>query len=62
MQSGAVELKDSISFNANLFSQVLNANKECSKATLQISDKGLAFIEFSIDDFNVKYWFVSQQV
>ena len=62
VQSGAVELKDSISFNANLFSQVLNANKECSKATLQISDKGLAFIEFSIDDFNVKYWFVSQQV
>jgi len=61
-QSGAVELKDSIAFNANLFSQVLSANKECSKATLQISDKGLAFIEFNVDDFNVKYWFVSQQV
>jgi len=61
-QSGAVELKDSIAFNANLFSQVLSANKECSKATLHISDKGLAFIEFNVDDFNVKYWFVSQQV
>ena len=45
----------------NPFSQVLSANKECSKAQLQISDKGLAFIEFNVDDFNVKYWFVSQQ-
>ncbi len=61
VQSGAVGIKDSIAFNANLFSQVLSANKECSKAQLQISDKGLAFIEFNIDDFNVKYWFVSQQ-
>ena len=60
-QSGAVELTNSISFNANLFSQVLSANKECSKAELQISDKGLAFIEFNVDDFNVKYWLVSQQ-
>ena len=49
-------------FNANLFKEVLNANKECSKATLQISDKGLAHIEFNVDDFNVKYWLVSQQV
>ena len=61
-QSGAVNLTDSIVFNANLFKEVLNANKECSKAVLQISDKGLAHIEFSIDDFNVKYYLVSQQV
>ena len=61
-QSGAVKLSNSIAFNANLFSQVLSANKECSKATLQISDKGLAFIEFKIDDFVAKYWLVSQQV
>jgi len=60
-QSGAVDLTDSISFNANLFSQVLSANKECSKAELQISGNGLAFIEFNVDDFNVKYWLVSQQ-
>tara|TARA_B100001996_G_scaffold357032_1_gene320716 strand:- start:374 stop:1093 length:720 start_codon:yes stop_codon:yes gene_type:complete len=61
-QSGAVQLSDSIAFNANLFSQVLSANKECSKATLQIADKGLAFIEFKVDDFVAKYWLVSQQV
>ena len=62
VQSGAVNMTDSIVFNANLFKELLNANKECSKATLQISDKGLAYIEFNVDDFNVKYWLVSQQV
>ena len=62
VQSGTVSITDSVVFNANLFKEVLNANKECSKATLQISDKGLAHIEFSVDDFNVKYWLVSQQV
>ncbi len=61
-QSGAVNMTDSIVFNANLFKELLNVNKECSKATLQISDKGLAYIEFNVDDFNVKYWLVSQQV
>ncbi len=60
-QSGAVNITDSIVFNANLFKELLNVNKECSKATLQISDKGLAYIEFNVDDFNVKYWLVSQQ-
>ena len=42
-------------------SSVLNANKECSKATLQVSAKGLAFVEFNIDDFVAKYYLVSQQ-
>lgn len=61
VQSGAVSITDSVVFNANLFKEVLSANKECSKAVLQISDKGLAHIEFNVDDFNVKYWLVSQQ-
>jgi hypothetical protein len=61
-KSDAVNMTDSIVFNANLFKELLNSNKECSKATLQISDKGLAHIEFNVDDFNVKYWLVSQQV
>ena len=62
IQSGAVAMTESIVFNAELFKEVLSANKECSKATLQISEKGLAHIEFNVDDFNVKYWLVSQQV
>ena len=62
VKSGAVKLTEPIIFNANLFSQVLAANKECSKAVLQVADKGLAHIEFKIDDFSVKYYLVSQQV
>jgi hypothetical protein len=62
VKSGAVKLTEPIVFNANLFSQVLAANKECSKAVLQVADKGLAHIEFKIDDFSVKYYLVSQQV
>jgi len=62
VQSGAVKLTEPIVFNANLFKEVLNANKECSKAVLQVSSGGLAHIEFKIDDFNVKYYLVSQQV
>ena len=62
VQSGAVKLTESIVFNANLFKEVLNANKECSKAVLQVSASGLAHLEFKIDDFNVKYYLVSQQV
>ena len=62
VQSGAVNLTEPVVFNANLFKEVLSANKECSKAVLQISDKGLAHIEFNVDDFNVKYYLVSQQV
>ena len=62
IQSGAVAMTEPIVFNANLFKELLSANKECSKAILQISNKGLAHIEFSVDDFNAKYWLVSQKV
>ena len=62
IQSGAVAMTEPIVFNANLFKEVLSANKECSKAILQISNKGLAHIEFRVDDFNAKYWLVSQKV
>ena len=60
-QSGAVTITDPITFNANLFKEVLSANKECSKCELQISSKGLAHVEFKVDDFVAKYWLVAQQ-
>ena len=60
VQSGAVALTEAVNFNANLFKEVLSANKECSKAELQISNQGLAYVEFKVDDFNVKYWLVQQ--
>ena len=43
---------DNISFNANLFKEVLIANKDCESAELQISSEGLAKISFKIDGFN----------
>ena len=61
-QSGAVSITDSVTFNANLFKEVLSANKECSKAELQISNQGLAYVQFKVDDFVAKYWLVQQQV
>ena len=60
-QSGAVTITDPITFNANLFKEVLSANKECSKCELQISSNGLAHVEFKVDDFVAKYWLVAQQ-
>ena len=50
---------DNISFNANLFKEVLIANKDCESAELQISSDGLAKINFKIDDFNSTYWLVA---
>ena len=60
--SSAVPLEKEVNFNANLFSQLLSCNKECSKAELQIAKSGLAHIEFKVDDFVAKYWLVAQQV
>jgi hypothetical protein len=50
---------DNVSFNANIFKEVLIANKECESATLEVSSEGLSKISFKIDDFNVTYWLVA---
>ena len=49
---------ENVSFNANLFKEVLSANKECESATLEISSQGLAKINFKVDDFTSTYWLV----
>ena len=50
---------DNVSFNANIFKEVLTANKECESATLEVSSEGLAKIVFKVDDFSVIYWLVA---
>ena len=50
---------DNVSFNANLFSDVLTANGECESATLEISSQGLGRINFKVDDYDVTYWLVA---
>ena len=48
-----------VSFNANIFKEVLVANKDCESATLKVSSEGLSKITFKIDDFDVTYWLVA---
>ena len=52
---------DNVSFNANLFRDVLVANKECETATLEVSEKGLSRINFKVDQYDVTYYLVAVQ-
>ena len=49
---------ENVSFNANLFRDVLVANKECESATLEISSQGLSKINFKVDDYTSTSWLV----
>ena len=44
----------------NLLKDVLTANKECESATLEISSKGLARIQFKVDDYDALYYLVAE--
>ena len=48
-----------ISFNANLFKEVLVANKDCTSAVLEVSNEGLARVNFKIDDYDSTYYIVA---
>jgi hypothetical protein len=50
-----------ITFNANLFKEVLIANRECSSAVLEVSTEGLARVNFKVDDFDSTYYVVAMQ-
>ena len=50
-----------ISFNANLFRDVLSANKECTSAVLEVSNDGLLRINFKVDDYDSTYYLVATQ-
>ena len=52
---------DNVSFNANLFKDLLVANKECESATLEVSEKGLSKINFKVDQYDVTYYLVAVQ-
>ena len=52
-------LTDKITFNANLFKEVLIANKECSSATLEVSNDGLARMTFKVDEYEAVYYLVA---
>ena len=52
---------DLLSFNAELFGKILQANKECSSGKLEISAQGLAKITFKVDNYHVVYHLVATQ-
>ena len=56
---GDCDLDKPILFNANLFKEVLSANKECETGIFEVSDEGLSRITFNIDDYKVIYYLVS---
>ena len=59
VETEAHEDIDNVSFNAELFKNVLIANKECETATLEISSEGLARINFKVDNYNATYYLVA---
>ena len=52
---------DPITFNANIFKEVLVANKECKSAILEVSNEGLAKVNFKVDDYDSTYHIVAMQ-
>ena len=52
---------DNITFNANIFKELLSANKECESATFEISSEGLSKLVFNIDDYSATYYVVPVQ-
>ena len=50
-----------LSFNAELFSKVLQANKECESASMEISSKVLARASFKVDNYEAVYNLVASQ-
>ncbi len=52
---------DLLSFNADLFGKILQANKECSKGKLEISAQGLARVTFKVDNYHAVYNLVATQ-
>ena len=52
-------LTELVTFNANLFKEMLVANKECKSAVLEVSNEGLAKVNFKIDDYDSTYYIVA---
>ena len=55
------DLTSEVSFNANLFKEVLVANRECTSAVLEVSNEGLAKVNFKVDDYDSTYYIVAMQ-
>ena len=61
VETTSSNLEKPISFNANLFKEILVANKECTSAVLEVSNEGLAKVNFKVDDYDSTYYVVAMQ-
>tara|TARA_Y100000592_G_scaffold47259_1_gene75097 strand:- start:31 stop:750 length:720 start_codon:yes stop_codon:yes gene_type:complete len=61
VDSTSCDIDTPITFNANLFKEVLTANRECTSAVLEVSTEGLARVNFKVDDYDSTYYIVSLQ-
>ena len=55
------DITNPIIFNANIFKEVLVANRECTSAVLEVSNEGLARVNFRVDDYDSEYYVVAMQ-
>jgi len=55
------DISDPIFFNANIFKEILVANRECTTAVLEVSNEGLAKVNFKVDDYDSTYHIVAMQ-
>jgi hypothetical protein len=53
------DITEPITFNANLFKEVLVANRECTSAVFEVSNEGLAKVNFKVDDYDSTYFIVA---
>ena len=51
-----------ISFQCKYVRINLKSNKDCEKATLEVSSAGLSRIKFSVDNYDSEYFLVSTQL
>ena len=61
VECNSCDIDKPITFNANLFKEVLVANKECTSAVLEVSTEGLAKVNFKVDDYDSTYFVVAMQ-
>ena len=54
-------LPNHLSFDANIFKEILLANRECRSASFKISSKGLVHIAFNIDNYIAEYYLNATQ-
>ena len=52
---------ENVSFNANIFKEVLSVNKECESIKFEVSGDGLSRISFKVDDYVSTYYLVPVQ-